>query len=82
MNILHQVSTISSFKSKENKHDVYRGSDCMKNHTIKINHFKKKKMKLLSNEQQKSHGNAKNVIYLQKNLKLNMLKIKNMVIQR
>ena len=53
------MSTISSFKSKENKHDAYRGSACMKNHTIKINNFKKKKMKLLTNEQQKSHGNAK-----------------------
>ena len=24
------VSTISSFKSMENKHDVYRGKDCVK----------------------------------------------------
>ena len=24
------MSTISSFKNKENKHDVYRGQDCMK----------------------------------------------------
>ena len=24
------MSTISSFKSIENKHDVYRGKDCMK----------------------------------------------------
>ena len=25
------MSTISSFRSIENKHDVYRGKDCMKN---------------------------------------------------
>ena len=24
------ISTISSFRSTENKHDVYRGKDCMK----------------------------------------------------
>ena len=25
------ISTMSSFRSKENKHDVYRSNDCMKN---------------------------------------------------
>ena len=33
VNIYHQVfsaTTISTFKSKENKHDVYRGKDTMK----------------------------------------------------
>ena len=44
------MSTTSSFKSIENKHDVYRGKDCMKNfceslrdHAMKITDFKKKK---------------------------------------
>ena len=44
--------TISSFQSIENKHDVYRGKDCMKKvfvsltgHTMNIINFKKKKMK-------------------------------------
>ena len=44
------VSTISSFRSIENMHDVYRGKDCMKKfyeslrkHAIKIINFKKKK---------------------------------------
>ena len=51
--MFHQVfsmSTTSSFKSIENKHDVYRGKDCMKNfcetlrdHAMKIIDFKKKK---------------------------------------
>ena len=47
------MSKILSFKSIENKHDVYRGKDCMKKnceylreHAIKIINFKKKKMKL------------------------------------
>ena len=49
----------------ENKHDVYRGEDCMKKfseflreHAMKIINFKqKKKMKLLTKEQQESYDN-------------------------
>ena len=48
------MSTISLFKSIENKHDVYRGNDFMKKfreslreHSIKIINFKKKKIRLL-----------------------------------
>ena len=44
------VSTISSFRSIENKHDVYRGKDCMKRlceflrkQAMEIINFKKKK---------------------------------------
>ena len=44
--------TISSFQSIENKHDVYRGKDCMKKffvsltgHMMNKTNFKKKKMK-------------------------------------
>ena len=43
------MSTISSFRSIENKHDVYRGKDYIKKfceflrkHTMKIINFKKK----------------------------------------
>ena len=47
------MSTISSFKNAENKHDVYKGKDYMKKlckslreHAIKIiSFFKKKKQK-------------------------------------
>ena len=60
------MSTICSLRSIENKHDVYRGKDCMKKfceflreHTVKTINFKKKKMKLLTKEQQESYGNAK-----------------------
>ena len=60
------MSTISSFRSIENKHDMYRGKDCMKTfceflreHTMKTINFKKKKMKLLPKEQQESYENAK-----------------------
>ena len=55
------MSTISSFKYIENKCDAYRGKDCMKKfceflreHVMKIINFKKKKMKLLTSEIQKS----------------------------
>ena len=60
------MSTISLFRSIENEHDVYRGKDCMKKfceslreHAMKIINFKKKKMKLLTKEQQESYENAK-----------------------
>ena len=53
------MSTASSFKSKENLHDVYRGRDCKKQfceslreYAMKIINFKKKKMMLLTKEQQ------------------------------
>ena len=51
--------TILSFKRIENKHDIYRGKDCMKKYckslrvnTMNIINFKKKKMASLANEQQ------------------------------
>ena len=60
------MSTISSFKSTEKKHDVYRGKDYMtkyceslKEHIMKINKFKTKRMKLLTKEQQESYENVK-----------------------
>ena len=60
------MSTISSFRSIEYKHDVCRGKDCMKKfceslreHAMKIMNFKKKKVKLLTKEQQESYENAK-----------------------
>ena len=44
------MATISSIRSIENNHDVYRGKDCMKKfceslreHRMKIINFKKKK---------------------------------------
>ena len=59
------MSTILSFQGMQNKLDKYRGKDYMKKfceylreYTIKINFFKKKKMKLLTNEQHKSYKNA------------------------
>ena len=52
------ISTISSFRSTENKHDVYKDKDCMKKfwesfreQAMKIINFKKRSMKLLANEQ-------------------------------
>ena len=52
------MSTISSFRSIENKHDVYRSEDCMKRfceflkvHSMKIINSKKKIMEFLIKEQ-------------------------------
>ena len=64
------VSTISSFKSIENKHDAYRGKDCtktfcesLKEHAMEII-SKRKKLKLLTKEQQISYKHAIKWLYL------------------
>ena len=50
------MSTISLFRSMENKHDVYKGKDCMKKfyeysrEQHNENDFKNKKMKLLTKQ--------------------------------
>ena len=55
----------------QNKHDLYRGKDCVKTfceflgeYTMKIINFKRKQIKSLTNEQQESCDNAKNLLYL------------------
>ena len=60
------MSTISSFRSIENKHDVYRCKDCMKkfcgflrDNLMKRINYEKKKMMLLTKEQQESYENLK-----------------------
>ena len=60
------MPTVLLFKYIENKHDVYRGKDCMKKlceslkeQDMQIINFKKKKMKSLAKDQQKSYENAK-----------------------
>ena len=59
------MSAVSSLRNI-NKHEVYRGKDCMKKfceflieHAMKATNFKKKKMKLLLKEHQQSCKNAK-----------------------
>ena len=60
------MSTISPFKIIGNKHDVSRDKTCMKKvckyfreHAMKIINLKKKKMELLTKQQQKSYEKAK-----------------------
>ena len=55
----------------QNKHDLYRGKDCMKKfceflreHTMKIISLKKKKMKFLTKEK-----NVKILLYLQRKIR-------------
>ena len=55
------MSTMSSFKDIENKHDMYKGKEfCefLREHAMKINLKKKKKMILLTKEQKESNENA------------------------
>ena len=49
------MPTVSSFKRIENKHDVYRGKDCMKKfceflrgHAMRIINFKKEKNEIIN----------------------------------
>ena len=71
------MSTISSFRSIENKHGVYRGKDCMKKFCeILREHARKKmkqnKMKLLTKGQQESYENVKICYICKKSLKINI----------
>ena len=70
------MSTVLSFKSIENKHDLCRGKECPKKFcdSMGIINFKKEKINSLTKQQQKSHRNSS-----QKNLKINMLRTKNIV---
>ena len=80
------MSTISLFKDIENKHDIYRCEDCMekfcgtlREHAMKIINFRTETMKILTTEQQESYKMQKYAIFLYKNLKINMQKIRNIV---
>ena len=74
------MSRISSFRSIENKHDVYRDKDCMKKfcesikeHARKIINFKKKKIKLLTKKSSRSLLKMqKSVTFVKKNLKMSI----------
>ena len=68
------ISTISSFKSIENKIDLYRGKDCMKKfceslrqHTMKIINFKKK-IKVINKRAVGITRKCKNLLYLQRKI--------------
>ena len=78
------ITTISSFRSIESKRDVNRGKDRMRKlceflrkHVMRLIDFKKKKMNLLTKEQQKSYKNAKtqNKKKTKKNVKNKYFKI-------
>ena len=78
------MSTISSFRNIENKHDAQRGKDGMKKfceflrgHAMKIINFVKKKMKLLTKEQHESYENAKICYICQEKYKNKYLQDKN-----
>ena len=80
------MSTISSFINIENKHDVYRDKDRMKKfckflreQAMKRINFKKKKIKLLTKEQQKSYENAKIIYICKETFDNKYLKDKNIV---
>ena len=65
--------TISSIRQIENKHDVYRGKDCIKKFCESL---KRKKMKLLTKKQQESYENAEICYICKKKIKNKYLKEK------
>ena len=72
--------------SIENKYDPCRGKDCMKDfceslreHEMKRINFEKKKMILLTNEQQESYEERKICYIYNKSLNINTLTIKIIV---
>ena len=64
------MSTILSFRSIENKHDVYRGKDCMK---------KFREPLIEHEEQEESYENVKICYICKENLKICICKIKNII---
>ena len=80
----YSMSIMSSFKSIKNNRNIYRYKDFMKKfceslreHTIKIINFKKKKMKLLTKEQKESYENAKTCYICKEIFENKCVKIKN-----
>ena len=74
------MPTISSFKSIENKHDVFRVKDCVKKfckslrkHAVKIIDFKK--IEIINKQNRRHHIKMqKFIVFAKKNLKTNMLR--------
>ena len=80
------MPSLSSFRSIENRHDVYRVKDSMKKfceslreRAMKIINFKKKKMALITKEQQESYQNAKICYICKEKLESKYLKKQNIV---
>ena len=80
------MPSLSSFRSIENRHDVYRVKDSMKKfceslreRAMKIISFKKKKMTLITKEQQESYQNAKICYICKEKLESKYLKKQNIV---
>ena len=80
------MPSLSSFRSIENRHDVYRGKDSIKKfceslreRAMKIINFKKIKMTLLTKQQQESYQNAKICYICKEKLESKYLKKQNIV---
>ena len=80
------MPTISTLKRIENKHDVYRGRECiekffesLREHTIEIIEFEREKIKSLKMNSRNDIKMQKSAILEEKNLKTHMLAIKNII---
>ena len=77
------TSAISWFRSIESKYDLYKSKGCKKTfcellreHAVKIINFEKKKIKLITKEQEESYENTKICYICKKKLKINIWMIK------
>ena len=80
------MSTILIFDCIENKHDVYRGEDCMKTFfesltkdKLKIINLKKKENDTTKEKEDKSYLHQTNPHICKKSLKIDTLMIQNIV---
>ena len=79
------IPMLSSFKDIENKTDVHKGKDCTKifcefsrEHTTEMINFLKNK--IINKQNSRNHMKSQNIVILaKKKLKINMLKIKNII---
>ena len=78
--------TVSLFRSRENRYDVYRVKDCIikfcefiREHVMKKNYFKKEEMKLLTKDQQESYEHVNICCICKENLKINIWMMTNIV---
>ena len=84
------MSMIRTFDGIENKHDVYRGEDCMRNFceslrqlVMKTTNFERKKMMPLTKGKKRNQGNGKaktyNICKNSSNMNIIMIKLKTIV---
>ena len=81
----YSLDLVSSFDSKQNKHNFYRGKDCIKRFcsdlkelATKIINYKEKEMIPLTDNENKFYEEQKNVTYVKKGFVMIKMKKRNL----